>query len=140
MYELGKKIASALNKSAIIYFKGELGAGKTTLIRGILQGLGISEHIKSPTYSLVETYQINHQQIFHFDFYRVQDKNELEHIGLREYFSQPAIVLIEWPEIAQDFIDQPDIECAINIKNEGRELNFVAKTESGKQILNRTIR
>lgn len=135
MLNFGKKLSKKLGHRAILYFQGDLGAGKTTLIRGILQGLGYKGRVKSPTYTLVENYEIDGTQIFHFDFYRLQDTSELEHLGLRDYFAQPAILLIEWPERAGNLLPNPDIHCTITVQEKGRILDWVAFSHRGEEIL-----
>lgn len=132
---LGAKLAAACSESCIIFLNGELGAGKTTLVRGFLQGLGYKDHIKSPTYTLVEPYEIGHKIIFHFDLYRIKDPNELENIGIRDYFTHPAIILIEWPERGEKQLPIPDLTCTIETFQAGRRLQVVAMNECGSRVL-----
>jgi tRNA threonylcarbamoyladenosine biosynthesis protein TsaE len=112
MEALGAKIASQCKGGELIVLKGQLGAGKTTLVRGFLKAVGHEGKVKSPTYTLVETY-LDH--IHHFDLYRLNDPQELELIGFRDYFHEKAINLIEWPEKAGDLLPKPDIIIEIEM-------------------------
>src|SRR6478736_6267287 len=100
MLEYGIAISKHMARDELVFLEGELGAGKTTLARGILRGLGFSGHVKSPTYTLVEPYEFASQRVYHFDFYRIRDAEELEYIGLDDLLGERAIKLVEWPEKA----------------------------------------
>ncbi len=115
--------------------QGELGAGKTTLIRGFLNGLGYQGIVKSPTYTLVESYQLNDLEIFHFDLYRLNDPEELAAIGIRDYFSGDGIYLVEWPEKGAAFIGTPDVLLQIQYQDDQRKVLLEAKTSLGKEII-----
>lgn len=130
-------LAKAISPGTKIYFSGQLGAGKTTLIRFLLKHLGVNENIKSPTYTLIETYQIGNQFYYHFDFYRIQSPEELRLIGIEEYLTGPAICFVEWPEQAKDVLPQPDISFKITMLETGRRLMIFAKTERGQAIINK---
>lgn len=134
--DLGEKFAELLHDDFNIYLSGELGAGKTTLVRGFLRGLNYKGAVKSPTYTLVEHYKLQKKQIYHFDFYRVTNPYELELAGVRDYFSQKAIRLIEWPKRADKFLPLPDWNCYIMHKNKGREIQIEAHSERGYLMLN----
>lgn len=121
---LGKKLATELKPGKIIHLQGPLGAGKTTLIRGILAGLGYYGIVKSPTFTLVESYDVATMTIHHFDLYRLNDPLELEAIGFRDYFQCEALCLIEWPEKAGHFLPTPDHLIEIKIVDKGREVCF----------------
>lgn len=122
MQLLGAKYARIYADARRIYLYGELGAGKTTLVRGFLQGLGYKNLVKSPTYTLVELYEIKRQRICHFDLYRLTDPNELEVLGARDYFTPTTICLVEWSERAVGILPQPDLKISITITNNGREV------------------
>ena len=132
---LGAQLATACTAPCILFLYGELGAGKTTLARGFLQGLGYQDAIKSPTYTLVEPYTINQQLVFHFDLYRIKNPHELEFIGIDDYFTQQAIFIIEWPERSAGILPTPDLTCYIEHQTEGRELQLQAKSARGEEIL-----
>lgn len=138
-FSFSAALAKAIDDGAIIFMQGQLGAGKTTFTRGFLRALGIQDKIKSPTYTLVEPYEIANKNIFHFDFYRLHDANELEHLGLREYFAQQNICIIEWPEIAMSLIPEPDLICLLQIANNGREIKMSAHTPRGEKIIKRLL-
>ena len=135
MEALGRKLASFCHSGSKLFLQGELGAGKTTLIRGFLNGLGYQGIVKSPTYTLVEPYQINHLEIFHFDLYRLNDPEELESLGIRDYFTGEGICLVEWPENGAAFLGTPDIHIHIQYQADQRKVLLEAKTPSGKDII-----
>jgi len=128
-------LAKAIDGGAIIFLSGPLGAGKTTFTRGFLRGLGYTKKVKSPTYTLVEPYEIAARPIFHFDLYRLQHANELEHIGIQDYFLEDAICLIEWPEKGSPLLSTPDLDCYIDFAGQGREMRIVACSARGIVIL-----
>jgi len=119
--------------------QGDLGAGKTTLVRGFLQELGHAGAVKSPTYTLVEPYQINGQGIYHFDLYRLGEPDELEYAGGRDYFDGESICLIEWPEKAAAYLPVADVRCelAYETRNgvQGRCCKLYAGTDKGHKII-----
>ncbi len=131
----GAKLADACPNNCIIYLQGELGAGKTTLVRGFLQQLGYQGLVKSPTYTLVESYELKNHIVFHFDLYRLHDPEELAYIGLRDYLSQAAIFLIEWPEQGKNQLPPPDLTCYIQHLDFGRQLQISADSERGFKVL-----
>jgi tRNA threonylcarbamoyladenosine biosynthesis protein TsaE len=120
MLEYGIAIAKQMRRDELVFLEGELGAGKTTLARGILRGLGFSGHVKSPTYTLVEPYEFDTQRVYHFDFYRIRDAEELEYIGLDDLLGERAIKLVEWPEKASGRLPRPDRVVRIRVENDGR--------------------
>jgi tRNA threonylcarbamoyladenosine biosynthesis protein TsaE len=122
MMNLGAELSKICGDSCVIYLTGVLGAGKTVLVRGFLQALGHKGLVTSPTFTLVEPYQLNGKQIYHFDLCRVTDPQELENIGIRDYFAEPAIFLIEWPENGKNKLPKPDITCDIKMIDHNREV------------------
>jgi tRNA threonylcarbamoyladenosine biosynthesis protein TsaE len=135
----GARFANTLNAELTVYLHGNLGAGKTTLVRGLLYELGHHGKVKSPTYTLVEPYdvEINQSkvQVYHFDLYRFIDEEEWEAAGFRDYFNPHAICLIEWPEKAGNLIPQADIDVYIEVKGEGRTIRYIANSKIGKKCL-----
>lgn len=135
---LGEILAQKSSVALHIYFSGDLGVGKTTLVRGFLRGLGYTSLVKSPTYTLVESYIIAQSTIHHFDLYRLQDSLELENIGIRDYFTKETFCLLEWPERAAAILPKPDWFINIMNNNGERHIMIESITPRGKQIL-RTI-
>jgi tRNA threonylcarbamoyladenosine biosynthesis protein TsaE len=135
MEQLGRDLAAAIVPGVQVHLKGELGAGKTTLVRGLLRGLRHAGKVKSPTYTLVEPYQLGDLWIYHFDFYRVRHPAEIENMGFRDYRRDDAICLIEWPEKAEGSLGEPDLEITIQIQGQGRELVLKALSERGKLLI-----
>jgi tRNA threonylcarbamoyladenosine biosynthesis protein TsaE len=126
--------SEGINHAIVIYLKGDLGAGKTTLARGFVQYFGF-DRVKSPTYSLVESYQNNKINIHHFDCYRLSDPEELDYIGIRDYLGPNHIQLIEWPELGKGAIAEADMTIALQGNDNQRELLITAHTPIGKQLL-----
>ncbi|MDG2018230.1 MAG: tRNA (adenosine(37)-N6)-threonylcarbamoyltransferase complex ATPase subunit type 1 TsaE [Porticoccaceae bacterium] len=138
MVDFGSQLARAISKidaPLLILLNGDLGAGKTTISRGILQGLGHLGAVKSPTYTLVEPYDLGIGKVFHFDLYRLTDSEELEHIGFTDYLSEAKLCMIEWPENGDSYIPQSDIEINISLFESGRKVVLNAQSERGKQCL-----
>lgn len=121
--------------SCIIYLEGELGAGKTTLVRGFLRALGYQGTVKSPTYTLVEPYEIEAQKVFHFDLYRLHDPQELEYLGIRDYVQNNAYCLIEWPQNGMSYLPASDITIKISHQGNDRIVSLKADTDRGKNVL-----
>lgn len=132
---LAAEIARHTVGGSIIYLQGELGAGKTTFVRGFLNSLGHKGVVKSPTYTLVEPYKLEHQSVYHFDLYRLAEPDELEYAGGRDYFDGESICLVEWPEKAQGFLPIADIQCLLSYENEGRRAEIIAHTPRGISVL-----
>jgi tRNA threonylcarbamoyladenosine biosynthesis protein TsaE len=136
---MGARLAPALVAGMSITLSGDLGAGKTTLVRGCLRALGWTGPVKSPTYTLVEFYPISSLYFYHFDFYRFDDPSEWDTAGLADYFRADAICLIEWPERVMGRLPPPDLEIRLShpddVHKTGRDLMLNARTEAGERCL-----
>ena len=132
---LGARLASTLRPGNILYLSGDLGAGKTTLVRGLLHTLGHRGTVKSPTYTLVEPYQIGDWRLFHWDLYRLADPEELDFLGLRDQLDGQAALLIEWPERGQGELPAADVEIALSYAGEGRACRLNALSSVGQAML-----
>lgn len=132
---LGKQLAESCPGSlCIIHLEGELGAGKTTLTRGFLRAMGHQGNVKSPTYTLVEHYQLNSRAVFHFDLYRLSDAGELEFLGIDDYFSDNAICLLEWAQRGSEYLPDPDLLVQLDYYDHARKAVIEAKSALGEQI------
>ena len=132
---LGARLAAACDGPVLIFLQGDLGAGKTTLTRGFLRGLGHQGAVKSPTYTLVEPYRVGGRRVYHLDLYRVADPGELEYLGLREMLEEDAVLLIEWAERGEGWLPQPDLRVNIRHASNGRGLRLSVATPTGERIL-----
>ena len=139
MLGLGVSLASLLCGEGVVHLSGGLGAGKTTLCRGILRAMGHSGAVKSPTFTLVEPYQILDSEVYHFDLYRLADPGELEYIGIDEYFGNNKLCLIEWPEKAIGYLPQHDLEITIDVLGEKRIIGVRSNSQSGEEICTQLI-
>jgi len=117
---LGAELWQNLPTTGVVFLKGDLGAGKTTLVRGYLRAAGFTGTIKSPTYTLVESYLLSQRTVFHFDLYRLADPEELEWMGIRDYFGKHCLAFIEWPEKGQGFLPPADKTITLRVVNGGR--------------------
>lgn len=133
--DLGRTLARVLGGGGILHLTGTLGAGKTTFTRGLLHALGHSGAVKSPTYTLVEPYQLNDLKVFHFDLYRLGDPEELEYMGIRDYFSEQNLCIVEWPEKGAGVLPAADITIALVPAQGGRHANITAHSPRGETML-----
>jgi len=128
MTVLGERLLQQLPLGVVVFLQGQLGAGKTTLVRAALRGQGFTGAVKSPTYTLVETYEIDQVQVAHFDLYRLGDPEELEYMGYREYFNSQSVCFIEWPDKGVGMLPAPDLIVDIQVHADRREVTITAKT------------
>jgi len=135
MVALGRQLALVLADVRLVGFSGDLGAGKTTLVRGLLQALGHQGAVTSPTFTLVQPYTLDSRSIYHFDLYRLQDPQELEDIGWREYFQPGQLCLLEWPEKAHGLLPVADIDVMIQKLNTGRRVVLNSQTPAGDAVI-----
>ena len=131
----GQALGTAAKGGAVIYLEGQLGAGKTTLCRGVLRAFGHDGPVKSPTYTLVEPYSLSDGAVFHFDLYRLGDPEELEYMGIRDYFEPTAVCLVEWPERGRGVLPSPDIRVSIGQQGAGRRLELQGESGRGRAIV-----
>jgi tRNA threonylcarbamoyladenosine biosynthesis protein TsaE len=132
---LAGKLALHCHQGMVIYLEGDLGAGKTTFSRGFIQGLGHIGKVKSPTYTLVEPYEIADWRVFHLDLYRLSDPEDLEVMGIRDYFDADCICLIEWPDKGAGLLASADLHISIEYTQTGRALSMQAKSAKGSDLL-----
>ena len=135
MEALGGRLAPGIAKVQLIYLHGELGTGKTTLVRGLLHALGHVGVVKSPTFTLVEPYSIAGHNTYHFDLYRLKDPNELEFLGFRDYLKDRSVCLVEWAERAAEVLPIPDIDVVINKADHKRIVHLTSRTDRGTDLL-----
>lgn len=140
---VGQLLATLCPPGINIYLYGDLGAGKTTLVRGMIQSFLPTARVKSPTYTLVEGYELADSEknpqgikhIYHFDLYRLGDPEELEYLGGRDYFSGNAVCLVEWPQRGEGWLAKPDLEIMLNYQQDGRALELTSHTDKGAFIV-----
>ena len=132
---LGAALAAGVGPGRVAHLRGDLGAGKTTLVRGLLRALGHTGRVKSPTYTLVEPYTLSRLHLYHFDFFRLKDAAEWENSGFREYFGPHAACLVEWPERVGAALGTPDVELQLDFAPVGRRARLSSRTPSGEAWL-----
>lgn len=130
---LGAQLGQQSAGHGVIYLEGELGAGKTTLTRGLLRSLGHEGAVKSPTFTLVEPYAIDGRNIWHFDLYRLADPEELEFLGIRDYFDADDLCIIEWPQRGRGVLPVPDLRVLLTSGQQGRHARLEPCTPRGAQ-------
>lgn len=135
MQALGARLGRTLPAGAVIYLKGDLGAGKTTLVRGYLRALGQQSAVKSPTYTLIEPYELAGRRFYHLDLYRVKDPEEVDYLGLRELVDGESTLLVEWPEHGAEFVPAADLVIDIAYQGPARRVTLRAGSERGRQLL-----
>ena len=133
---LGDALAAGVAPGMVIYLIGELGAGKTTLARGVLRGLGYQGKVKSPTFTLLELYEVSRLYLYHFDFYRFSDPREFGEAGFREYFNPQSVCLVEWPDKAAG-LPAADLRVVLQVAGSGRNAAIFADSEVGSSCLKR---
>ena len=134
MRALGARLIEACDRGGVITLRGELGTGKTTLVRGALEAAGIDGAIRSPTYTLIELYPLQKFSVAHFDLYRLGDAEELEFLGFRDYLNNETLCLIEWPERAAAMLQAVDLEIRIEYDPDGRRVQISGLTDWGKSL------
>jgi tRNA threonylcarbamoyladenosine biosynthesis protein TsaE len=134
---LGAALAAELKRGMTVFLAGPLGAGKTTLARGLIRALGFEGRVKSPSYSLVELYVVSGLYLYHFDFYRFIEPREFRDAGLGEYFNEQSLCVVEWPEKARDQLPVPDLRVTLEMNDAGgRTARLESSTESGQRCVN----
>lgn len=121
----------------LIYFYGEIGAGKTTFIRAYLHASGVQGSVKSPSFALIEPYQLSDRMIYHIDLYRLSHAGEIEDIGLRDYFNSKSICCVEWPQHAGSALPPPDLAVTLDYCQTGRQLKCIAQSPKGVKMISK---
>lgn len=128
------RLASIIRAPLVIWLEGDLGAGKTTFARALIRALGYTGRVKSPTYGLLEQYQLDSLQVLHMDLYRISDPGELEFLGLVDLIDQDTVLLIEWPDKGGQWLPEPDFVFSFSYADEGRNLDWLACTEAARKM------
>jgi tRNA threonylcarbamoyladenosine biosynthesis protein TsaE len=137
MRAFGASLIGACEQGGVITLSGELGTGKTTLVRGALQAQGIVSGVRSPTYTLLEYYPLEHFAVAHFDLYRLGDAEELEYLGYRDYLNPQTLCLIEWPQRAAGYLNAVDLAIDLDYDSAGRRLGLTAGSDWGRELISR---
>jgi tRNA threonylcarbamoyladenosine biosynthesis protein TsaE len=132
---LGAALAAGVEPGRALHLSGDLGTGKTTLVRGLLRALGVTGPVKSPTYTWVEPYELSRLDLYHFDFYRLADRTEWLSSGLREYFRPDAFCIVEWPEKAGSLLPSPDLRIELQYDGESRRARIDSHSPAGDSWL-----
>jgi tRNA threonylcarbamoyladenosine biosynthesis protein TsaE len=132
--KLAGRLSSEIKGRGVIYLDGQLGTGKTTFSRGILRAMGYEGSVKSPTFTIVEPYDLEKGQVFHFDLYRLSDPEELEYLGIDDYLDGDQLCLIEWSERGLDFLPASDLVIRLAVEGKGRKIQIEGKSGYGKKI------
>lgn len=133
--EIARAIQQQQGQGFVAYLNGDLGAGKTTLTRGVVRGMGHQGNVKSPTYTLVEPYELGDWRVYHFDLYRLSDPEELEYMGIRDYFADNCCCFIEWPEKGLGSLAEADMTIDLAYDDEQRKITLHGHTEMGYKVL-----
>jgi len=133
--DLGARLASGVVPGRVLHLRGELGAGKTTLARGLLRALGYEGRVKSPAYTLVELYPLSSLNLYHFDFYRFEDEEEWLSAGFRDYFNPESACIVEWPERAGERLPAPDLSLRLDFHGPARRATLDTHTSAGSAWL-----
>jgi tRNA threonylcarbamoyladenosine biosynthesis protein TsaE len=131
----GRCLAARLPRPCVVLLSGDLGAGKTTLVRGVLRGFGHRGAVRSPTFTLLEPYDLGDRHLYHLDLYRLGDAEELEYLGLRDLVDEDSLLFVEWPERATDALPAPDLAIRIAYATSGRTLHLEARSPAGERLL-----
>lgn len=133
--QLGQQLAAAIGAGGVVFLEGDLGAGKTTFSRGLIRALGHTGAVKSPTFTVVEPYELGERAVYHFDLYRLADPEELEFLGFRDYLRDNSLCLIEWPSKGVGVLPKPDLVITIALDNQARQATLTAHSERAEQWL-----
>ena len=134
---VAERLGELLQYKGVVYLRGALGAGKTTFSRGVLRAYGYQGAVKSPTFTLVEPYDLPRGQVYHFDLYRIADPEELEYLGVDDYLEGGHLCLIEWPERGDGFLPAADLEVELALRGHGRHIRIIGRSKRGNSICER---
>ena len=132
---LGRQLAGLLRPPLVVYLEGDLGTGKTTLTRGILRGLGHNGTVRSPTFTLLEPYDLGRWRLFHLDLYRLADPEELHYLGLRDLLDQDSVLIVEWPQRGGLALPPADLEIRLAYRADARLLEFFPRSPAGEVLV-----